>query len=383
MDKKRIFILGSTGSIGRQAIEVILANKELYELDAITANTNATFLVEQAIQTMPNAVIIHDTSQYDFVKDKLKHLPIKVFAGEQSVVDYMDVSDCHIVLAATMGFAGLLPVIKAIEKHKRIALANKETLVVAGELIKNLVEKNNVDIIPVDSEHSAIFQCLVGENLDSVEKLILTASGGPFYKKSTDELSRVTAKEALQHPTWNMGNKITIDSSTLMNKGLEVIEAYWLFGIPSEQIDVVIHPSSIVHSLVQFIDGSYKAQLGLPDMRIPIQYAFSFPDRHANPFPKSMITEIPKLEFFKPDVEKFPCLLLAYDAIKQGGNMPCMLNAANEIAVNAFLENKIQFYDIPHIIEKTMSSLSFIKHPNMQQIIETDKESRIFATSFI
>lgn len=375
--------MGSTGSIGRQAIEVILAHKDLYEIDLITANKNAALIVEQAIQTSPNAVIINDTSQYEFVKERLKHLPIKIFAGEQSVIDYLDASDCHIVLASTLGFAGLLPVIKAIEKRKRIALANKETLVVAGELIKNLVGKNNVSLIPVDSEHSAIFQCFMGENPDSVEKLILTASGGPFRTKTKEELNTVTAKEALQHPTWQMGNKITIDSSTLMNKGLEVIEAHWLFGVPVEQIEVVIHPQSIVHSMVQFVDGSFKAQLGLPDMRLPIQYAFSFPHRHTNPFPKATLTDIHTLEFFKPDMEKFPCLSLAYEAIRIGGNSPCVLNAANETAVAAFLKDAIRFYDIPRIIEKTISKISQIKQPTIQQLIETDKESRIFATSLI
>ncbi len=383
MNKQKIAILGSTGSIGTQAIEVILTNPEKYEVDLLTAYSNANLLVEQAIQVMPNAVIIYQQDTYQWVKKQLNHLPIKVFAGEQSVLDYLDISDCHTVLAAITGFAGLLPVIKAIEKKKRIALANKETLVVAGELIKSLVDKYRVDFIPVDSEHSAIFQCLLGENLNAVEKIILTASGGAFRNFSKEQLQQVNASEALNHPTWKMGNKITIDSATLMNKGLEVIEAYWLFGFEPHQIEVVIHPQSIIHSFVQFTDGSIKAQLSLPDMRIPIQYALSFPLRHANPFPKIDIKTLGTLTFYEPNVELFPCLTLAYEAIKKSGNIPCVLNAANEIAVQAFLENRIKFFDIANIIEKAISKISLIKHPTLEQLIETDKETRIFATSLI
>ncbi|HOU98203.1 MAG TPA: 1-deoxy-D-xylulose-5-phosphate reductoisomerase [Bacteroidales bacterium] len=383
MKKQSISILGSTGSIGRQAIEVILAHSDVYEVDLLTANQNADLLIEQAVITQPNAVIIYDEDKYEYIKSKLAHLPIKIFAGESSVIDYIDASECNTVIAAIMGFAGLLPVIKAIEKKKRIALANKETLVVAGEIIQRLVEKHNVPFIPIDSEHSALFQCLVGEPSDSVEKLILTASGGPFRNLTVEELEKVTAQQALQHPTWNMGKKITIDSATLMNKGLEVIEAYWLFGIPTERIQVLVHPQSIIHSMVQFQDGSIKAQLGLPDMRVPIQYALTYPTRRSNPFPKIDFTQLNNLQFFEPDTHLFPCLQLAYQAIDKGGNMPCVLNAANEIAVEAFLMGKINFYDIPKMIEAVISKISLIQHPSLQQLIETDKETRIFANSLI
>jgi len=383
MKRQSVSILGSTGSIGRQSIEVILANKDYYEIDFLTSYSNADLLIEQAVQVMPNAVIIYDESKYKYVKENLCHLPIKVFAGEKSVIDYLDSSTCNIIIAAISGFSGLLPVIKAIEKKKRIALANKEVLVVAGEIIKNLVEKYKVDFIPVDSEHSALFQCLIGENIDFVEKIILTASGGAFRKYSKEQLQQATASVALCHPTWKMGNKITIDSATLMNKGLEVIEAYWLFGFSPEQIEVVIHPQSVIHSFVQFNDGSIKAQLSMPDMRIPIQYALSFPYRHKNNFTKTDIKILGDLNFYEPDYDLFPCLRLAYESLNKGGNMPCVLNAANEIAVEAFLNNKIKFYDIPRIIEQAMSKISLILHPTLQQLIETDKETRIFATSII
>lgn len=383
MKKQSISILGSTGSIGKQAIEVILAHPDLFEIDLLTAHHNVDLLIEQAIQTQPNAVIVYDEDKYDYLKQQLSHLPIKVFAGESSVIDYIDASECSTVVAAIMGFAGLLPVIKAIEKKKRIALANKETLVVAGEIIHQLVEKYNVSFIPVDSEHSALFQCLVGEPLENVEKLILTASGGPFRNYSYEELKKVTAQQALQHPTWNMGKKITIDSATLMNKGLEVVEAFWLFGVPTERIQVLVHPQSIIHSMVQFQDGSIKAQLGLPDMRVPIQYALTYPIRLSNPFPKIDFTQLNNLQFFEPDTHLFPCLQLAYQAIDKGGNMPCVLNAANEIAVEAFLSDRIGFYDIPKMIEAAVSKISLIQHPSVQQLIETDKETRIFANSLI
>jgi len=383
MKKQSIAILGSTGSIGRQAIEVILSQKDLYEVDLLTAHQNATLLIQQAIETMPNAVIIYDETQYNYVSQQLSHLPIKVFAGEQSTIDYLDASECNTVIASIMGFAGLLPVIKAIEKRKKIALANKETLVVAGDIIKNLVEKYNTPFIPVDSEHSALFQCMVGEPLNNVEQLILTASGGPFRELTYEQLSKVTAQQALCHPTWNMGKKITIDSATLMNKGLEVIEAYWLFGIPPENISVLIHPQSIVHSMVQFSDGSIKAQLSLPDMRLPIQYALSYPDRHQNPFPKLNFSTLTALNFYEPNRQLFPCLDLAYSALQRGGNIPCILNAANEVAVEAFLNQRIGFYDIPKIIEQSISKISLIQKPTLQQLIETDKETRIFATSLI
>ncbi len=383
MKKKKIALLGSTGSIGTQAIDVILANPDKYEVDLLSAYSNATLLVEQAIKTMPNAVVIFQEEQYGWVKEQLHHLPIKVFAGKQSLIDYLDASECDIVLAAIMGFAGLLPVVKAIEKKKRIALANKETLVVAGEIIRSLVEKYRVDFIPVDSEHSAIFQCLIGESFQSVEKIILTASGGAFRNYTKEQLQLATAAEALNHPTWKMGNKITIDSATLMNKGLEIIEAYWLFGFEPHQIDVVIHPQSIIHSLIQFTDGSIKAQMSIPDMRIPIQYAFSFPERHENHFPKTEISKLSNLSFYEPNVDLFPCLTLAYESLRRGGNAPCVLNAANEVAVQAFLENRIKFFDIPRIIEHSLSEISLIQHPSLQQLIETDKETRIFAASLI
>ncbi|NSW44965.1 MAG: 1-deoxy-D-xylulose-5-phosphate reductoisomerase [Bacteroidales bacterium] len=383
MKKQSIAILGSTGSIGRQAIEVILAHKDLYEIELLTAHKNANLLIEQAIETLPNTVIIYDESQYSYVSHQLSHLPIKVFAGEQSTIDYLEVSQCNTVIASIMGFAGLLPVIKAIEKKKKIALANKETLVVAGEIIKNLVDKYQTPFLPIDSEHSALFQCMVGEPLNSVEQLILTASGGPFREMTYEQLLKVNAQQALCHPTWNMGKKITIDSATLMNKGLEVIEAYWLFGIPPENIKVLIHPQSIVHSMVQFNDGSIKAQLSLPDMRFPIQYALSFPQRHLNSFPKLDFSILANLNFYEPNRQLFPCLDLAYDALKRGGNIPCILNAANEVAVEAFLNQQIGFYDIPRIIEQSISKISLILKPTLQQLIETDKETRIFATSLI
>lgn len=383
MKRQSIGILGSTGSIGTQAIEVIQDNIERYEVDFLTANSNAELLIQQAIQLMPNAVIIYDETQYSFVKESLSHLPIKVFCSEQSAIDYIDVSECQTVLAAISGFAGLMPVLKAIEKKKRIALANKEVLVVAGEIVKSMVEKYRVDFIPVDSEHSALFQCLMGEDLNQVDKIILTASGGPFRSFTKQQLQTVKASQALCHPTWKMGNKITIDSATLMNKGLEVIEAFWLFGFMPEQIDVLIHPQSVIHSMVQFSDGSMKAQLSKPDMKIPIQLAFSFPYRHANSFEKTTISHLANLTFELPDHDRFPCLSLAYEALKKGGNTPCILNAANEIAVDAYLKDQIGFYDIPRMVQESISKISLIQHPTLQQLIDTDKETRIFARSII
>jgi 1-deoxy-D-xylulose-5-phosphate reductoisomerase len=383
MKRRSISIIGSTGSIGTQSIEVIEANTDLFEIDLLATYSNADLLIKQAIKTIPNAVIIFDENKYEYVKEKLKSLPIKVFAGEKSVVDYIDNSLCDTVIFAISGFSSIEPIIKAIEKKKRIALANKELLVVAGEIIKNLVDKYRVDFIPIDSEHSALFQCLMGENPDFVEKIVLTASGGPFRTYTREQLENVTPDEALCHPTWKMGNKITIDSATLMNKGLEIIEAYWLFGFQPEQIEVVIHPQSIIHSFVQFIDGSIKAQLNLPDMRIPIQFALSFPYRIANPFPKTNIQNLSNLTFYEPNFELFPCLSLAYEALKKLGNIPCIMNAANEVAVKAFLERNIKFYDIPKIIETSMMKLPYIKAPTLQELIETDKETRIFASSII
>ena len=377
--KKRIAILGSTGSIGTQTLDVISRYPEMFEAELLTANTNADLLIEQSRKHLPNSVVIADEKKYKYVQDSLEDLPIKVFSGSKSIADLAGSDSVDIVLAAMVGFSGLYPVLAAIEKGKKIALANKETLVVAGSIIQKIANERNVEIIPVDSEHSAIFQCLVGEFKNEIEKIILTASGGPFRKKSKEELSKVTVKEALTHPNWCMGPKITIDSATMMNKGLEVIEAHWLFNVPSHKIEVMVHPQSIVHSMVQFTDGSVKAQLGVPDMRYPIHYALTYPDRLVNEFPRLDLFKIQNLEFEKPDPETFECLMLAYQSIEKGGNMPCILNAANEVAVQRFINQQISFLQIPELISKTMKEASFIKEPSIGDLYRSDKEAREIA----
>ncbi len=355
MDKKRIAILGSTGSIGTQALEVINQNPHLFEVEVLVANNNAELLISQAIKHKPNAVVIADESKYQFVKNSLADHFIKVYAGAKAVEQIVEMETIDLVLAAIVGYAGLASTINAIKYKKTIALANKETLVVAGELVTSLAKQNEVNIYPVDSEHSAIFQCLAGEWHNPIEKIILTASGGPFRGKTTTDLINVTKNDALKHPNWTMGAKITIDSASLMNKGLEVIEAKWLFNLEPSQIEVVVHPQSIIHSLVQFKDGSLKAQLGLPDMKLPIQYALAYPARISNNFERFNFANYANLTFEEPDYSTFKNLNLAYKALKDGGNMPCILNAANEIAVDAFLNNKIGFLQMSNVIEFTLN----------------------------
>ncbi len=378
---KHIAILGSTGSIGTQTLDVARANTDKLTVEVLTAGNNADLLIKQAREFKPNAVVIADETKYEQVKQALADLDVKVWTGTQAIEDVVQMSTVDTVVTAMVGYVGLSSTIKAIEAGKNIALSNKETLVVAGELITELVAKHKVKVTPVDSEHSAIFQCLVGE--PEVEKLIITASGGPFRTKSIDELRTVTPQQALKHPNWNMGAKITIDSATMMNKGLEVIEAHWLFGIPYEQIEVTVHPQSIIHSMVQFIDGSVKAQMGLPDMRLPIQYALSYPDRWPSTFGRIDFKNQQPLTFEAPDLEKFRCLALAYEALGKGGNMPAIMNAANEVAVAAFLKERIGFLDIANTIEKTMQQMPFVKNPTYTDYVETDKESREFARNIV
>ena len=381
--KKRIAILGSTGSIGTQSLEVIRKFPENFEVEVLTAQSNADLLIMQALEFKPNSVVIGNVNLYPKVKDALAKEDVKVFAGEDAVNQIVESENIDIVLVALVGFAGLKPTLRAIEAGKEIALANKETLVVAGALVTKTAKENAINIYPVDSEHSAIFQCLTGEFHNPVEKIILTASGGPFRLKTIDELASVTKEEALRHPNWNMGCKITIDSATLMNKGLEVIEAYWLFGIKPAQIEVIIHPQSIIHSLVQFKDGAIKAQLGLPDMKLPILYALSYPHRFETDFPRFSFIDYPELTFGKPDIEKFRNLALAYDALEKGGNMTCILNAANEIAVAAFLKDRIGFLEIPDVIRKSMLKMDFVENPGLDDLLLTDKETRRFTESLI
>ena len=381
MTKKHIAILGSTGSIGTQTLDVARAHADKLTVEVLTAGRNAQLLIEQAREFVPNTVVIADESRYNEVKSALADLDIKVWAGAKAIEDVVQMSTVDTVVTAMVGYAGLSSTIKAIEAGKNIALANKETLVVAGELITKLVAKHKVKVTPVDSEHSAIFQCLVGE--PDVEKLIITASGGPFRTKSIDELRTATPQQALKHPNWNMGAKITIDSATMMNKGLEVIEAHWLFGIPYEQIEVTVHPQSIIHSMVQFIDGSVKAQMGLPDMKLPIQYALSYPDRWPSDFGRINFKSQQPLTFEAPDLEKFRCLALAYEALGKGGNMPAIMNAANEVAVDAFLKGRIGFLDIAETIGKTMQQMPFISQPTYDDYVATDRESREFAKNLI
>jgi len=381
--KKRIAIFGSTGSIGTQALDVIGAYPGLFEVEILTAQTNDKLLIEQAIKYQPNAVVIGDEKKYEAVKSALASRGVKVFAGASALEEAADFDSYDMMLAAIVGFAGLTPTLKAIEKGKAIALANKETLVVAGDIVMQKALENRVPIIPVDSEHSAIFQCLVGETRNKIERIILTASGGPFLGKKPNFLVNVKKDHALQHPNWNMGAKVTIDSATLMNKGLEMIEAKWLFNLTSKQIQVVIHPQSIIHSMVEFEDGSIKAQMGLPDMKLPIQYALSFPHRLPAKSPKTDFKKISALNFEEPDYKTFRNLVLARNALEKGGNLPSVLNAANEIAVWAFLNNRIGFLDITAVVEKTMAKINYIEKPNLTDYFESDGEARNFAASLI
>jgi 1-deoxy-D-xylulose-5-phosphate reductoisomerase len=380
---KRIAIMGSTGSIGTQALEVIRNNPTHFEAEVLVANGNADLLIQQAMEFKPNAVVIGDESKYQQVKEALFSHDVKVFAGLKSMEQIVEMETVDMVLAAIVGYAGLASTINAIKHKKAIALANKETLVVAGEIVTKLAHENAVNLYPVDSEHSAVFQCLAGEFDNTIEKIYLTASGGPFRGKDRAFLSSVRKEQALKHPNWVMGAKITIDSASLMNKGLEVIEAKWLFNLKPEQIDVIVHPQSIVHSLVQFTDGSMKAQMGLPDMKLPIQYSFTYPERIKTNFPRFDFFNYPQLTFEKPDMETFSNLALAYKAMEKGGNMPCVLNAANEIAVQAFLEDKIGFLNMSDIIAKAMDKMPMIKNPGIEDYIQCDKETRLLTTELI
>jgi len=381
--QKHIAILGSTGSIGTQALDVVAAHPGELAVSLLTAQNNAALLVQQAIRFQPKAVVIANERLYPEVKAALAAHPIDVLAGENELVSAMEMDSFELVLTALVGYSGLRPTIRAITCGKTIALANKETLVVGGELIMRLAREKGVNIYPVDSEHSAIFQCLTGEFQNPIEKIILTASGGPFRGKKRDELLFVTRTQALKHPNWTMGAKVTIDSASLMNKGLEVIEAKWLFGLRPEQVEVVVHPQSIIHSLVQFEDGSIKAQLGLPDMRLPIQFALGYPRRLANTFPRFDFAGYPALTFEKPDTETFRNLALAYEALHRGGNQPCVLNAANEIAVAAFLNDKLGFLAMAEVVEKCMETIPFTGHPTYEDYVETDRETRIKALELI
>ncbi len=380
--KRKIAILGSTGSIGTQALEVIRQHPDLFEVYALTANNQVDLLVQQAQEFMPDMVVISNEQKYPELKEALEDLPIKVWAGEDAICQIVKSEPIDMVLTAMVGFAGLKPTIHALQAGKAIALANKETLVVAGDIITRLALENNAPILPVDSEHSAIFQCLIGEN-SPIEKILLTASGGPFRKHSLEELAHVTKKDALKHPNWSMGAKVTIDSSTMMNKGFEMIEAKWLFDVKPEQIQVLVHPQSIIHSMVQFQDSSIKAQLGLPDMRLPIQYALAYPHRLKSPFQRLSFSDFSSLTFEEPDMNTFRNLAFAYQAIDKGGNMPCILNAANEIAVASFLEDKIGFIQMSNIIEQTMQKVSYVAQPTYEDYIQTDKESRAIAREYI
>lgn len=382
-EAKHIALLGSTGSIGKQALEVLQTYPDKFVVEVLTAQNNADLLIEQAIQFKPNVVVIGNDGQYQKVKDALIPHNVKVYTGEEALCSVVQMDTIDMVLTALVGYSGLKPTIKAIEAGKNIALANKETLVVAGELITSLAREKGVNIYPVDSEHSAIFQCIVGEFDNKIEKIILTASGGPFRGKNRNELKAVTKAQALKHPNWNMGAKITIDSATLMNKGLEVIEAKWLFGLKASQVEVVVHPQSIIHSMVQFEDGSIKAQMGLPDMRLPIQFALTYPERLKSDLPRFDFTNYPALTFEKPDMETFRNLALSFEALRKGGNLPCVLNAANEVAVAEFLKDKIGFLDMSEIVEKCLERTHFIQHPSFEDYVNTDNETRIKALELI
>ncbi len=382
-DKRHIAILGSTGSIGTQALEVLEANPDAFVLEVLTAHSSADLLIEQALKFKPNCVVIGDESQYKKVQDVLFDEGIKVYAGADSLAQVVQMEEIDIVLTALVGYAGLRPTMAAIEAGKHIALANKETLVVAGDIVTDLAKQKGVNIYPVDSEHSAIFQCLVGEFHNPIEKIYLTASGGPFRGQTREQLASVTKAQALKHPNWDMGAKITIDSASMMNKGLEVIEAKWLFGLKPEQIDVIVHPQSIVHSIVQFEDGSMKAQMGLPDMKLPIQFALAFPERLKSDFPRFNFLNYPQLTFEQPDPKTFRNLALAFEAMKLGGNQPCILNAANEVMVDAFLKDKVTFLQMSDIIEQCMQKVAFIQKPNYDDYVATDAETRSVASQLI
>jgi len=382
-NKKHIAILGSTGSIGTQALEVIAANTDLFVVEVLSANTNSALLIQQALTFKPNAVVIVDESKYQEVFDALSPKDIKVYAGKESLSQVVEMDAIDMVLTALVGYSGLKPTISAINAKKNIALANKETLVVAGSLITDLAKQNGVSIYPVDSEHSAIFQCLVGEFHNPIEKIYLTASGGPFRGWKKEKLLKVTKEQALKHPNWVMGAKITIDSASLMNKGLEVIEAKWLFGLKSEQVDVIVHPQSIIHSFVQFRDGSMKAQMGLPDMKLPIQYALAYPQRIDSDFPRFDFMDYPNLTFEKADTDTFRNLALAYKAMHKGGNMACVLNAANEVVVDAFLKDKLGFLEMSEIIENCMEKSTFVGNPTYDDLVSSDEESRVIANALI
>ena len=383
MKKRQLAILGSTGSIGTQALEVISEHSDLFEVYALTCNNQVDLLIEQARRFMPEVVVIANEQKYPELKEALEDLPIKVWAGSEAIAQLVRMEPIDMVLTAMVGYAGLRPTIEAIKAGKAIALANKETLVVAGELIMGLAAKHNVPILPVDSEHSAIFQCLTGAYDNPIEKILLTASGGPFRTKTVEELATVTKAQALKHPNWTMGAKITIDSASMMNKGFEVMEAKWLFGVKPEQIEVVVHPQSIVHSMVQFEDGAIKAQLGMPDMRLPIQYAFSYPQRIKASFPRIDWVNCRELTFEQPDLERFRNLALAYEALHRGGNMPCIVNAANEVVVDAFLHDRISFLGMSDVIEQTMSRTSFLDKPTYEDYVATDAEARRLAAEMI
>ena len=377
--KIRIAILGSTGSIGTQALDVIKKHPEKFEAEVLTAQNNAVLLIEQSKAVKPNCVVIGNEKLHSFVFSALDPLNIKVYAGKKALTSVMEMDTIDVVLTAIVGYSGLMPTIRAIETGKTIALANKETLVAAGEVVTSLAREKGVNILPVDSEHSAIFQCLMGESHNPIEKIILTASGGPFRGRTREELRSVTKSRALKHPNWEMGAKITIDSATMMNKGLEIIEAKWLFGLTLDQIEVVVHPQSIIHSLVQFQDGSVKAQLGVPDMRIPLQFAMGYPDRLPADYPRFDFAAYPRLTFEQPDRDTFRSMGLAYEAAKNGGNQPCILNAANEIAVQGFLEDKIGFLKIPDVIENCLQKVKYIRAPVLEDLVASDKETRAIA----
>ncbi len=381
--KKRIAILGSTGSIGTQTLSVIKSNTDKFEIDTITANENVELLIKQAFEFKPNNVIIAKSNKYKYLRDALKDTNINILSGEEAINNIVASDTIDTVLTAMVGYSGLIPTINAIKNKKNIALANKETLVVAGELITRLAQENNVHIYPVDSEHSAIFQCLLGEKQQNIEKIYLTASGGPFRGKTEEQLRNITKAEALKHPNWTMGPKITIDSASLMNKGLEAIEAKWLFNLKPQQIDIIVHPQSIIHSLVQFVDSSMKAQMGLPDMRLPILFALSYPDRYKADFKRFDFDNFPMLTFEKADRKLFRCLDMAFYAMEKNGNMPCILNAANEIAVNYFLNDKINFLQISDIIERTLLKVEYIEFPTLDDYIQTDYNSRIVAKEVV
>ena len=380
--KKRIAILGSTGSIGKQALEIVRAHPDQLEVEVLTANSNADLLVRQAAEFRPNAVVIADDTCYHQVQQALQGLDIKVFSGRQSLLDIVEMSTIDMVLVALVGFAGLEPTYRAIAARKAVALANKETLVAGGALIMPMVRRANLAFLPVDSEHSAIFQCLAGE-CAAVEKILLTASGGPFFGCKRADLENVKAEQALKHPNWNMGNKVTIDSATMMNKGLEMIEAHWLFNVAPQQIEIVVQPQSIVHSMVEFADGSVKAQMSLPDMRIPIQYAFSFPYRWNTTYPKLSFSRCATLDFYEPDRQTFECIGLAYKAIERGGNIPCAMNAANESAVSAFLHDKISFLQIAEVVAYVMDKINYAEEASLDNFSHTDALSRLMAKEYI